>query len=139
MAACPFCAIAGGTLAAPLIYADERVLAFLDHAPYGKGHVLVVPRRHYPDLVAMPPDEVGDLFRLAQRVGRACLEALDADGFHLGLNNGKAARQVVFHAHVHIIPRWHGDGMDFSTRRRFSAAEQEQVRAALAGAVQAPA
>ena len=138
MSNCPFCAIIDGTNTTPIVYQDGENIAFLDHAPYTRGHTLIVPRRHYRDLLAVPPEAIGGLFGLAQRVGQAALQALQADGFHLGINNGKAARQVVFHAHVHIIPRWHGDEMDFSSRLKLSRAEEEEVSQALRQALDVP-
>ena len=123
---CPFCEILAGTRAALLIAEAPAVVAFLDHHPYSRGHALVVPRRHYRDLLAVPPRVVGEMFRLARRLGAAAVSpgGLAAHGFHLGVNTGAAARQVVFHAHVHVIPRWHGDGMDFATRLRLSPRAQ---------------
>lgn len=121
---CPFCEILAGTREACLIAATPAAAAFLDHHPYSRGHALVVPRRHYRDLLAVPPRVVGELFRLARRLGGAALSprGLGAHGFHLGMNTGAAARQVVFHAHVHVIPRWREDGMDFDTRLEVGAA-----------------
>lgn len=135
---CPFCAIIAGTASATIFYEDAGAVAFLDHAPYTRGHALIVPRAHYMDLLTMPALELGDFFHLAQRIGQAAMDGLNAGGFHLGMNTGKAARQVVFHAHIHIIPRWEGDQMDFSSRLQYQAGEEQAIRAALHEAMSSP-
>lgn len=107
---CPFCRIAQGQLFAHLLYADEEVLAFLDAAPMAPGHTLVVPRAHVERFVELPEGLAGKLFAAAVRVGRALQEVLNAPGFTVGLNDGRVAGQGVPHVHLHIVPRFVGDG-----------------------------
>ncbi len=107
---CPFCRIAQGELSAHLLYEDEEVLAFLDAAPMAHGHTLVVPRAHVERFTELSEAQAGRLFAVAVRVGRALKEALGAPGFTVGLNDGRVAGQGVPHVHLHLVPRFPGDG-----------------------------
>ena len=117
-----------------LVYRDEHVVAFLDHAPVFPGHTLVVPAHHYDTLEDMPESEVAPLFLLARRVSIAFRAALGADGSFIAVNT--RISQSVPHVHVHAVPRRKGDGL-FSpgrgmwVRRRYSGNEAEQVAAKL--------
>lgn len=110
MSGCLFCQIAQGERPAQKVFEGEGAVAFLDIFPCTPGHTLVIPRRHYPTLSEMPPEEIGTLFQTAAVVATKVQAAMGAAGFNLGINNGKAAGQEVFHAHIHIIPRYQGDG-----------------------------
>lgn len=103
---CVFCKIARHEEPASRIYEDGEVLAFLDMRPVNEGHTLVIPRKHYENIYEIPDDEVACLFRIVKRLAGAVKESLKADGISVVQNNGRAARQVVFHFHVHIIPRY---------------------------------
>ncbi|MBC7222086.1 HIT family protein [Candidatus Bipolaricaulota bacterium] len=107
---CPFCRIAQGQLFAHLLYEDDRVLAFLDAEPMVPGHTLVVPKAHVERFTELPEEEASRIFAVAVRVGRALQEALGAPGFTVGLNDGRVAGQGVPHVHLHLIPRFPGDG-----------------------------
>lgn len=108
-AACVFCKIAEGSLAAHLVHEEEAFLAFLDKTPLFPGHCLLVPRIHYDTLTDVPPDLVGPLFTCAQRLARAVERALDAEGFFVAINN--KVSQSVPHLHVHVVPRRKKDGL----------------------------
>lgn len=110
-ASCIFCAIAAGRAPARLLVQEEDALAFLDIRPAAPGHTLVIPRQHYGTIWEM--DEAAGLAvaRLALRVAAALRAALRPDGLTVVQNNGRAAGQEVPHAHWHLIPRWHGDGL----------------------------
>ena len=135
---CVFCAIVRGDAPARRVYEDEQVLAFLDIRPFSAGHTLIVPKRHAAGLADLEPDDVARLFQVARRVALALRRSeLPADGVHLVLNDGRAAAQTVFHAHVHAIPRRAGDKLQVAGRmlvRRGGDLDRaaEQVRAALA-------
>lgn len=93
-----------------MILEKEETVAFLDIFPCTPGHTLVIPRQHYPTLAEMPAEEVGKLFRVAAVVGAKVQAAMAAAGFNLGINNGAAAGQEIFHVHIHVIPRYPNDG-----------------------------
>jgi histidine triad (HIT) family protein len=109
VANCVFCKIARGEASSYIIYDDGTTLAFLDHKPLLPGHVLVVPRQHYPTLGDLPADEVGPFFRLVQRLAAAVERAVRAEGSFVAANI--KISQSVPHLHVHVVPRNKGDGL----------------------------
>lgn len=106
MAGCVFCGIARGSEGAWRIYSDERIVAFLDKYPASYGHVLVSPKDHYEDVVRAPPQLVSRAFALARALGMASIKYLGATGFRVLTNAGASAGQIIFHFHVHVIPRY---------------------------------
>ena len=110
-APCIFCAIAAGQAPAIVVYEDEHTLAFMDINPATRGHVLVIPRRHARDLLDVSEEDLQHVMRTVQRVARAVDGALQPDGINLIQANRIAAFQSVYHFHVHVIPRWFGDGI----------------------------
>lgn len=105
-----FSRIASGEIPSVAIYSDARTYAFLDISPASRGHALVIPRDAYPDIFALPPDLLAAVAQTVQRVALAIRAALRPDGINIVQNNGAAAGQTVLHYHVHLIPRWDGDG-----------------------------
>ena len=106
---CPFCArIAAGQVEA----ANDLACAFFDGFPVSPGHLLVVPRRHEPDFFQLNRDEQVAVLDLLNEMRARLAESHRPDAFNLGLNSGPAAGQTVGHAHVHLIPRFHGDVQD---------------------------
>lgn len=110
MSDCVFCRVVAGTAPAHVVAADDDCLAFLDHRPAARGHVLVVPRVHVADLFEAGPDVAAAVMRTAAGVAALLRRRLAPDGLTLRQNNGPASGQVVAHLHVHLVPRWHGDG-----------------------------
>lgn len=108
---CIFCKIVSGDIPSAKVYESETCLAFLDIAPVNAGHVLVLPKGHYPTLMDVPAELGGDLMEAMSRIGKAVMEATGADGLNLMQNNHEAAGQLVHHAHFHLIPRHLDDGL----------------------------
>jgi histidine triad (HIT) family protein len=106
---CLFCKIVTGELPATIVAEDERTVAFMDINPATRGHALVIPREHAPDVFAIDPDDLQAVAVAAQQLARRVREKLGADGVNLLNSNGRAAWQTVFHFHVHVIPRYEGD------------------------------
>lgn len=104
-----FTRIVNGEIPAAKVYEDEHTLAFMDINPASRGHTLVICKEEYPDLLTTPAELVAAVAVTTRRVAQAIVAALQPDGFNIVQNNGAAAGQVVFHYHVHIIPRWEGD------------------------------
>lgn len=111
--ACIFCRVAAGELPSNVVHRDGRVLAFLDVSPLMLGHVLVVPIAHADTLDDLPPELVGPLFLVVQRMSIAVQRALGAGGSFVAINTRMS--QSVPHVHVHVVPRQEGDGL-FSPR-----------------------
>jgi histidine triad (HIT) family protein len=106
---CVFCDIIAKRVPAYFVFEDEESVAFLDHRPLMPGHVLLVPRRHYPTFADLPHAEVGPLFVTAQRLSVAVENGLKADGAFVAINI--KISQSVPHLHVHVVPRRKGDGL----------------------------
>ena len=108
---CTFCAIIGGKVPAEVVCEDEETLAFMDINPTNPGHTLVTPKRHVPDICELDEETAAAVMKAAVRVARAIKRALQPDGMNLVQSNGRAGGQEIFHFHMHIIPRWYGDGL----------------------------
>jgi histidine triad (HIT) family protein len=133
---CLFCAIAAGARAASFVLREEGVVAFLDHRPLFKGHVLVVPRDHVATLSDLSAAQLAPLFGAVQRVARAVEAGVHADGTFVALNN--KVSQSVPHLHVHVIPRRRKDGLRgfFWPRQPYANdAEREELAARIAAAL----
>src|SRR2546428_2441773 len=107
---CVFCCIVAGEIPAEIVLREPEVVAFLDVQPLADGHVLVVPRAHVALLEDLEPAAADALLRAVVRLARPVREALGAAGTTIGVNNGEATGQTIPHVHVHIVPRWEGDG-----------------------------
>ncbi len=108
---CIFCKILDGTLEASVVYRDERCTAFLDIQPVNPGHLLVVPNVHASYLADLDADDGAQMFRVAQKLGAALRRSgVHCEGVNLFLADGEAAMQEVFHVHLHVFPRYDGDG-----------------------------
>ncbi|MUV87997.1 HIT domain-containing protein [Natronomonas sp. CBA1123] len=114
MTDCVFCDIVAGDAPAYRLHETDRTLAFLDIEPLNPGHALVVPKPHRETLTDMDADLVADTFRSARTVAEAVETAFDPDGLNLLQANGEAAGQEVFHAHVHVLPRYEDDDVEVS-------------------------
>jgi histidine triad (HIT) family protein len=106
---CIFCKIVAGDLPATVVDEDERTIAFMDIAPATRGHALVIPRAHAPDLLSVDGEDLKATAVAAQRLAARAKKRLRADGVNLINACGAAAWQTVFHFHVHVIPRYEGD------------------------------
>ena len=89
-----------------IIFEDEKHVAILDKYPIDTGHSLVIPKKSYEKITDMPKDEVAELFSLVPQIANAILKATGAVAFSIAQNNGKEAKQIVPHVHIHIIPRY---------------------------------
>jgi histidine triad (HIT) family protein len=106
---CVFCAIVAGEAPAIRIYEDDAYLAILDIRPFTRGHTLVIPKQHTVDLTDTPPETLAQLVTIGQRIARAARATELADATNIGINDGGAAFQTVFHVHLHVLPRRNGD------------------------------
>jgi histidine triad (HIT) family protein len=127
---CLFCRIVAGELPAQRVYDDERTVAFMDINPTSRGHVLVVPRTHSTDLLDIEADDLAACLSTAKHIASWQRFRLKADGVNLLQSTGRAASQVVFHFHLHVIPRYEGDGMVNPLAR--SPGDPDEIAAAAA-------
>jgi histidine triad (HIT) family protein len=122
---CIFCKIIAGQIPSSKIYEDEDTLAFMDIGPIVKGHILVIPKRHYAHLLETPDEVLAKLIKVVQKIAGAQKRALRADGVNIMQSNGRAAGQVVDHIHFHIIPRFNTDGHHWNWRAQKYADSKE--------------
>ncbi len=108
---CIFCKIAAGEIPAATLYENEEFRVILDAGPAAKGHMLVLPKEHYADILEMPEELVGKAFTVAKKMAVKMEEELECDGINVLQNNHEAAGQTVFHFHIHLIPRRKNDKM----------------------------
>jgi histidine triad (HIT) family protein len=126
---CIFCKIVAGELPATKVYEDEGTLAFMDIAPWTRGHALVIPKAHSTDLGEISAEDLAAVAITAQRIAGLQKERLGAEGVNLLNCYGAAAWQTVFHTHVHVIPRYEGDGMRVPARPG-AGGDAEAIKAA---------
>jgi histidine triad (HIT) family protein len=109
---CIFCAIAAGEGPATIVAQDERTVAFMDISPATRGHLLVIPRAHYANLLTVDEDDLAATASMAKAMAQRVSDRLDAVGVNLLNSCGAAAWQTVFHFHVHVIPRYDDDPLE---------------------------
>jgi histidine triad (HIT) family protein len=137
VADCTFCKIRDGEIPAHFVLDEVDTLAFLDQRPIFPGHVLLIPRVHHETLMDLPGDLLEPLFAATQRMSRAVIQAMEADGVFVAANN--VVSQSVPHLHMHVVPRRRKDGLRgfFWPRQRYvddeaMATTAAAIRAALA-------
>jgi histidine triad (HIT) family protein len=111
---CIFCKIIAGELPSYKIYEDSSFVAILNRFPAAKGSVLLIPKEHSANIFGLTDECLEKLMPLAKKIAEKMQSALKPDGINFLQNNGKAAGQEVFHYHLHIIPRYEGDGLRFN-------------------------
>jgi histidine triad (HIT) family protein len=122
---CLFCKIASGMIPAEKIYEDDHTFAFLDIKPLNEGHALVVPKAHHTDTLTVPKETYLRVMETVHKLAPVIKEVTHAEGVNIHSNNGAAAGQVVFHLHIHIIPRVSGDGYTHWHRENLPVALKE--------------
>lgn len=106
---CIFCKIANGDIPSATLYEDEDFRVILDLGPATKGHALILPKEHYPNLYELSDETAAKALVLAKKMAKQLTEILKCDGFNIVQNNGVCAGQTVFHFHIHLIPRYEND------------------------------
>src|SRR3989344_1406990 len=107
---CLFCKIIAGEIPAQEVYEDDTVIAFLDIHPVNIGHTLVIPKEHSVNLYDTPDETLAHTMVIVKKLSVAVKEATGADGINIEMNNEPVAGQIIFHPHLHIVPRFSGDG-----------------------------
>ena len=133
---CIFCRIANGEIPSNTVYEDEYFRAILDLSPAAKGHTLILPKDHFDDLFDADEAVLERLLKTAQKIGAGMKRYLNCDGINVVQNNGAAAGQTVRHLHVHLIPRYEGDGQMVTWKQNASdPEEQKKIAAGIADAL----
>jgi len=111
MGDCVFCNIIKGSAPASIAYSDEKVMALMDVQPVNPGHVLIIPKIHVAQLSELSEETGVRMFKIAMRIAEALRQSgTKCEGINLFLADGEAAGQNIFHVHLHVIPRFRGDG-----------------------------
>jgi histidine triad (HIT) family protein len=126
---CIFCKIIAGTAPAARVHEDDLTVSFMDLFPASRGHLLVVPKRHFGDILGADEASLVRVIANCRRIAHALKRALEPDGIGVHQLNGAAAGQTVFHYHMHLIPRRMGDPIGFHGRRQASETELAEVAA----------
>lgn len=135
MSDCIFCKIIRGEISSTKVYEDAEFVAFLDINPVSPGHTLVIPKIHHDRFETTPPAMVSKLFQLVHKLAPGVTAGAEAQGFNLGLNNAPAAGQVIFHTHVHIIPRKSKDGLQLWPPQKYGNNEMDEVAKKIRAAI----
>ncbi|MDB5195127.1 MAG: HIT-like protein [Parcubacteria group bacterium] len=112
---------------AEIVYEDEETLAFLDIAPNNPGHTLVIPKAPSRNIFDISESSWLAVMKTVRLLAPVIREAVGAEGINIAMNNERAADQEVFHTHVHIIPRYHGDGVLSFTKKKYAEGEMATV------------
>ena len=132
---CLFCKIVAREIPASVVYEDSETLSFLDINPVNPGHTLVIPKKHATDVFEIDEASWGAVMQVVRKVAHAIERSLSPLGINLAMNNRKGAGQVIFHAHVHVMPRFEGDGHELWKGTPYAEGEAakvaEKIKAAL--------
>lgn len=125
---CLFCKIISGEIPAQKVYEDEHTLAFLDIHPINIGHTLIVPKKHFANLYETPDEVISQIAIVAKKLSIAIKDAVQSDGINIEMNNDSVAGQIIFHTHIHIIPRFQNDGFKhWHSPRDYREGEMKEV------------
>ena len=126
---CVFCDIIQGKQEAIIIFENSSFISIMDKFPINQGHLLVLPKQHYPYITDMKKNDVSKLFEIVSILTNVIWNVVHADGVNIGQSNGKAASQDIFHVHVHIIPRFKNDSGDnfWPLRKNFTPDEFRDI------------
>ncbi len=137
MSDCVFCKIAAGEIPCTRVYEDDQALAFMDIGPIIKGHVLVIPKKHYDPITETPDAVLQHLIVVVKKIAAAQRKALKTDGCNIIQNNGRVSGQAVPHLHFHVIPRFEGDGhtWNWAAKKYDQVQEMKALAEAIASAL----
>ncbi len=107
---CIFCKLANGDIPTNIMYEDDWFTVIMDASPVTKGHALILPKTHAANLEELPDEYASKVLVLAKKLAARLRQVLKCDGLNVMQNNGPVAGQSVFHFHLHLIPRYQGDG-----------------------------
>lgn len=130
---CIFCKIANGEIPSATLYEDDDFRVILDLGPASRGHSLILPKAHAANIYELPEETAGKAMILAKNMAARLKDALGCEGLNIVQNNGELAGQTVFHFHMHIIPRYQGDGVNVAwTPGELSDRDKEEILSKIA-------
>lgn len=129
---CIFCKIINNEIPCSQVYEDNKTLAFLDIRPINKGHILVIPKKHFNTILDIPDNLLKEIITVIKKISKSLKKSLKADGFNIMISSFPAAGQEVMHAHFHIIPRFAGDGLTHWPGKEYEEGEMDTLRKKIA-------
>lgn len=130
-----FLKIANKEIPSAGVYEDDDFYAFLDIRPTNPGHTLVIPKKPYKNIYEVPDDTLGSLMKVVKKVAIAVKQATNAEGINIVNNNDSAAGQIIFHYHIHIIPRFANDGLRHWPHREYGEEEMKNIQKKIKSAI----
>jgi histidine triad (HIT) family protein len=124
---CIFCKIINGEISSYKVFEDDLVFAFLDIKPLTRGHTLIIPKKHFVDILDIDNQSLARIVVVAKELASKFKLKLDAEGFNLRQSNGSIAHQDVFHFHMHLVPRYKNDGIDLNSHHTNQLIDVEEV------------
>jgi histidine triad (HIT) family protein len=125
---CVFCALLDGSVPGTFLHRDDRCAVFMDIRPVNPGHIIIIPVEHTPLLRDVPPADAAHMMQLAQRYAAALrASGLRCEGVNLLLTDGEAAMLEVFHTHLHVFPRYPGDGFGLRFPPHYAVQERAEL------------
>lgn len=125
---CLFCKIIRKEIPSDFVYEDAEMAAILDINPVNIGHTLIIPKEHYANIYELPDELLAKIAIAAKKLSIAIKSAMEADGINIEMNNDVVAGQLVPHAHIHIVPRFDGDGFThWHGKRKYNEGEAKEV------------
>ncbi len=124
---CLFCRIIKKEIPSFIVYEDADVMAFLDINPVNPGHTLILPKKHVDNLLGMDNQAVNVVFQAVRDVSQAVMKSMNAQGFNIEINNYRVAGQLIDHAHIHIVPRFEGDGLQHWPGKKMPEGQMQQI------------
>ncbi len=135
-AACVFCKIVRRELPVSVLAEDEHSLAFMDIRPINPGHFLVIPKAHAAHLADLAPGAGGRLFEMARELAAALRKSgVKAEGVNVHLADEEVAGQEIFHVHLHVYPRYAGDGVGLRMGPRYGTMPKREELERIAAAI----
>ena len=133
---CVFCQIVAGAAPASVVYSDETILAFMDVLPVNPGHVLVIPKTHAARLPELEEEVGAQIFCVAMRISKSLARSsVRCEGVTLLLADGEAAFQEVPHVHLHVVPRFKGDGFGLKFGPKYGKRPERKELEAIASSI----
>jgi histidine triad (HIT) family protein len=125
---CLFCQIAQKKIPAKIVWENDNLMALVDIKPINLGHLLIISKQHFTDIFELPDNIWPQLGPAIVKLSQAVRKVTNADGINIGINNGQAAGQAIFHVHFHIIPRFTNDGYkNWANQKNFTEEDLERI------------
>ena len=125
---CIFCKIIKGEIDSAKVYEDQDVIVILDIYPLTKGHCLVIPKNHFDNIFDVKENILQKIILAAKKISEKIKKSLNVDGINLLQSTGSTAGQAIFHFHLHIIPRYKGDGLVNHFGKKPQRADIEEIK-----------